>query len=95
MRYFFGCAHLLSFVFLVYCCSCGSISLNSQFRLCFYNRSTAGTMSATGDAYISRITDDGIAILTIDYAPVNALSEGKWIAHNRYGDFISGKFTVK
>jgi len=52
-------------------------------------------MSATGDAYISRITDDGIAILTIDYAPVNALSEGKWIAHNRYGDFISGKFTVK
>jgi hypothetical protein len=33
-------------------------------------------MSKTGTAYVDRITDDGIAVVTIDYFPVNALSEG-------------------
>ena len=33
-------------------------------------------MSKTGTAYVSEITPDGIAVLTIDYHPVNALSEG-------------------
>ena len=33
-------------------------------------------MSKEGTAYISSITDDGIAVLTIDYAPVNALADG-------------------
>ena len=33
-------------------------------------------MSKTGTAYVSHITDDGIAVITIDYFPVNALSDG-------------------
>ena len=34
-------------------------------------------MSKTGTAHISEVTADGIAVLTIDYFPVNALSEGR------------------
>ena len=33
-------------------------------------------MSKTGTAYIDHVTDDGIAVLIIDYFPVNALSAG-------------------
>ena len=33
-------------------------------------------MSKTGTAYIDHITEDGIAVLIIDYYPVNALSAG-------------------
>ena len=33
-------------------------------------------MSKTGTAYIDQITEDGIAVLIIDYYPVNALSAG-------------------
>ena len=33
-------------------------------------------MSKTGTAYIDHITDDGIAVMVIDYFPVNALSAG-------------------
>ena len=33
-------------------------------------------MSKTGTAYIDHVTDDGIAVLVIDYFPVNALSAG-------------------